>query len=69
MRSAMGKDFVREISHTRSRFLSILVLVALSVAFLSGLRSTAPDTASGSLSRTGSPARRRFAWSAARRSS
>ena len=43
MRSAMGKDFVREISHTRSRFLSILVLVALSVAFLSGLRSTAPD--------------------------
>lgn len=33
MRSAMGKDFVREISHTRSRFLSILVLVALSVAF------------------------------------
>ncbi len=43
MRSAMGKDFVREISHTRSRFISILVLVALSVAFLSGLRSTAPD--------------------------
>ena len=42
-RSALRKDFLREISHTRSRFLSILILVALSVAFLSGLRATAPD--------------------------
>ena len=43
MRSAMNKDFLREIRNTRSRFLSILILVALSVAFLSGLRATAPD--------------------------
>ncbi len=43
MKSAMQKDFQREISHTKSRFLSILILVALSVAFLSGLKATAPD--------------------------
>ena len=42
-RSALGKDFLREIRRTRSRFCSILLLVALSVAFLSGLRATAPD--------------------------
>lgn len=40
---AIGKDFVREVKNTRSRFISILILVALAVAFLSGLRSTAPD--------------------------
>ena len=43
MKNAMRKDFLREIGHTRSRFLSILILVALSVAFLSGLKATAPD--------------------------
>ena len=43
MKNAMRKDFWREIKHTRSRFFSILILVALSVAFLSGLRATAPD--------------------------
>ena len=36
-------DAVREVRHTFSRFLSILVLSALAVAFLSGLRTTAPD--------------------------
>ena len=40
---AIQKDFWREIRNTRSRFLSILILVALAVAFLSGLRCTAPD--------------------------
>ena len=40
---AIQKDFWREIRYTRSRFLSILILVALAVAFLSGLRCTAPD--------------------------
>ena len=40
---AIQKDFWREIRNTRSRFASILILVALAVAFLSGLRSTAPD--------------------------
>ena len=41
--TAIWKDFWREIRHTKSRFISILVLSALAVAFLSGLRSTAPD--------------------------
>ena len=36
-------DAVREIRFTFSRFLSILVLSALAVAFLAGLRTTAPD--------------------------
>ena len=36
-------DAFREIRNTFSRFLSILVLSALAVAFLSGLRATAPD--------------------------
>lgn len=40
---AIQKDFWREIQQTKSRFFSIFVLVALAVAFLSGLRSTAPD--------------------------
>ena len=40
---ALRKDFFREIRHSLSRFLSILILVALAVAFLSGLKSTAPD--------------------------
>ena len=43
MKNAMRKDFWREIQHTRSRFFSIMILVALSVAFLSGLKATAPD--------------------------
>ena len=36
-------DFIREVRHTYSRFLSILLLSALAVAFLVGLRATAPD--------------------------
>ena len=43
MKSAMQKDFWREIGHTKSRFFSMMILVALSVAFLSGLKATAPD--------------------------
>ena len=43
MKNAMQKDFWREIQHTHSRFFSIMILVALSVAFLSGLKATAPD--------------------------
>ena len=47
-RRAAGKnrlmtDAVREIKNTFSRFLSILVLSALAVAFLCGLRAAAPD--------------------------
>ena len=43
MKSAMQKDFWREIKRTKSRFFSMMILVALSVAFLSGLKATAPD--------------------------
>ena len=35
-------DALREIRATRSRFLSILVLSALAVCFLAGLRATEP---------------------------
>jgi len=42
-RNHICTDAVREIKKTRSRFLSILVLSALAVAFLAGLRTTAPD--------------------------
>ena len=34
-------DFMREVRRTYSRFLSILLLSALAVAFLVGLRATA----------------------------
>lgn len=40
---AISKDFWREVKNTRSRFISIMILVSLAVAFFSGLRSTAPD--------------------------
>ena len=36
-------DALREIRNTFSRFLSLLVLSALAVCFLAGLRATAPD--------------------------
>ncbi len=42
-KNRLTTDALREIKHTFSRFLSILVLAALAVAFLSGLRATAPD--------------------------
>ena len=42
-RNRLTTDAVREIRFTFSRFLSILVLSALAVAFLVGLRTTAPD--------------------------
>ena len=36
-------DAFREIKNTRSRFVSLLVLSALAVCFLAGLRATEPD--------------------------
>ena len=42
-KNRLRTDAVREIKNTFSRFLSILVLSALAVAFMSGLRATAPD--------------------------
>lgn len=41
--SAMRKDIWREIKKSRSRFLSILMIVALGVAFFSGVRASEPD--------------------------
>lgn len=38
----MKKDFFREIGHSFTRFLSILLIVALGVAFFAGIESTAP---------------------------
>ena len=42
-KNRLRTDAFREIKNTFSRFLSILVLSALAVAFLSGIRATAPD--------------------------
>ena len=42
-KNRLNTDSVREVRNTFSRYLSILVLAALAVAFLSGLRTTAPD--------------------------
>lgn len=42
-KSALRKDFVMEIKKSVNRFLSILFIVALGVAFFSGIQSTAPD--------------------------
>lgn len=39
----LSTDAIREIRGSMNRYLSILVLAALAVAFLSGLRTTAPD--------------------------
>lgn len=41
--TALRKDLIREIKNSKNRFLSIAILIALAVAFLSGLKATAPD--------------------------
>lgn len=41
--SAYRKDFRREIKNTYSRFISILCIVTMGVAFYAGIRSTGPD--------------------------
>ena len=43
MKSALLKDIFRELRQTRSRFISIMLMVALASMFLCGLRSAAPD--------------------------
>lgn len=43
VRQAFVKDFLREIKKTISRFLSIVLLLILSVSFFAGLRVTKPD--------------------------
>lgn len=42
-KKALFKDFLMELKHTKSRFLSILFIVALGVSFFTGIRSTRPD--------------------------
>lgn len=42
-KKALRKDFFREIKNTFNRFASILLIVALGVAFFSGVRATQPD--------------------------
>lgn len=37
------KDFFREVKSSRNRFLSIMVIVVLGVAFFSGIRASSPD--------------------------
>ncbi len=54
-KNRLTTDALREVRNTFSRFLSILILSALAVAFLAGLRTTAPDmqyTADGYYDRT-----------------
>ncbi|RDY27202.1 ABC transporter permease [Romboutsia weinsteinii] len=41
MKSALNKDFIRDIKKSKGRFLSIVLIVALGVAFFSGIK-TAP---------------------------
>ena len=43
MKQAQRKDFFREIRRSLNRYLSILFIVALGVAFFSGIRATEPD--------------------------
>lgn len=43
MKNRIWTDALREVRHTLGRFLSLLLLSALAVAFLAGLRTTAPD--------------------------
>ena len=42
MTKSLIKDFQREIQKSKSRFISIMLIVALGVAFYSGVRSTMP---------------------------
>lgn len=43
MKKSMRKDFFREIKNSFNRFLSIMLIVALGVAFFAGIRATSPD--------------------------
>ena len=42
-KNALAKDFFMEIKKTRNRFLSIMLIAALGVAFFAGVRAAAPD--------------------------
>ena len=42
-KNVLAKDFFMEIKKTRNRFLSIMLIAALGVAFFAGVRAAAPD--------------------------
>ena len=42
-KQALRKDFYMEIKKSLNRFFSIFLIVALGVAFFSGVRATKPD--------------------------
>ena len=42
-KKALAKDFYMEIRRSLGRFLSIFFIVAIGVAFFSGIRATEPD--------------------------
>ena len=42
-RNLLLTDTVREIAHTKKKFISLLIMNYLAVGFLAGLRMTAPD--------------------------
>lgn len=43
MKNAMNKHSLREIAQTKSRFLSIFTIIAISIGFFAGLSAAAPD--------------------------
>ena len=43
MKNAMSKHSLRAIAQTKSRFLSIFTIIAISVGFFAGLSAAAPD--------------------------
>ena len=43
MKNAFAKNLLREIKNTKARFISILVIVTIGVAFFAGVRATSPD--------------------------
>jgi putative ABC transport system permease protein len=43
MRKTFFKNLIRDIKHTLSRFVSIVVIIAVGVAFYAGVRATSPD--------------------------
>lgn len=43
MRTALWKDFSREIRRSLSRFISIFAIIFIGVAFFAGIKATAPD--------------------------
>ena len=40
MKNALTKDFIRDIKNSKGRFISILLIVTLGVAFFSGIKAS-----------------------------